>query len=353
MLFVPVDRGEPVLKAAYVFFIEELDLASEGDVLLSAESSQGFGYFLAGGIAGVVSRTCTAPFDRIKVYLIAQSGTKGVAAATAGAAVQVTKAGGPIINALRTLWAQGGIRAFFVGNGLNVVKVFPESAVKFGSFEAVKRVLAKIEGVSDPSELSRGSTFLAGGLGGMCSQLIVYPIDTLKFRVQCESIQARTRGRHLMIETATNMWKDSGIRSFYRGLYVGVLGIFPFAALDLGIFSAVKKAYLKSQALKYGIDESEVKCGTLVVLTMGAVSGSIGASAVYPVNLLRTRLQTQGTTAHPYRYKGFRDVLYKTIQRDGYRGLYRGLVPNLAKVAPAVSISYLVYERAKQFMHLE
>lgn len=358
MLFVPVDSGEPVLKAAYMFFIEELDLSSEGDVLLSSESSQGLGYFLAGGIAGVVSRTCTAPFDRLKVYLIAQSGSQNAAASAAKtasgtAASAVAKRSGPIISAIRAIWSQGGVRAFFLGNGLNVVKVFPESAVKFGSFEAVKRLLARIEGVSDPSELSRASTFLAGGLGGMCSQLIVYPIDTLKFRVQCEAVQARSRGRHLMLETATKMWKDAGVLSFYRGLYVGVLGIFPFAALDLGIFSAVKRAYIKSQALKYSVDESEIKCGTLVVLTMGAVSGSIGASAVYPVNLLRTRLQAQGTAAHPYRYKGFWDVFHKTIQRDGYRGLYRGLAPNLAKVAPAMSISYVVYEKAKQFMHLE
>jgi len=35
------------------------------------------------------------------------------------------------------------------------------------------------------------------------------------------------------------------------------------------------------------------------------------------------------------------------VKRDGITGLYRGIAPNFLKVLPAVSISYVVYERAK------
>jgi solute carrier family 25 phosphate transporter 23/24/25/41 len=38
----------------------------------------------------------------------------------------------------------------------------------------------------------------------------------------------------------------------------------------------------------------------------------------------------------------------KTYERDGWRGFYRGLFPTLAKVVPAVSISYVVYEHTKR-----
>ena len=73
---------------------------------------------------------------------------------------------------------------------------------------------------------------------------------------------------------------------------------------------------------------------------------------VYPINLLRTRLQAQGTYAHPYTYTGFVDVTRQTIQREGVQGLFKGLVPNLAKVIPAVSISYLMYENLKVLFKL-
>ena len=76
------------------------------------------GYFLAGGTAGVVSRTATAPLDRLKVYLIAQTGVKdeAVQAVKSGAPVQATKlVSRPLIEAAKTLWGMGGIRSLFAG----------------------------------------------------------------------------------------------------------------------------------------------------------------------------------------------------------------------------------------------
>ncbi len=72
--------------------------------------------------------------------------------------------------------------------------------------------------------------------------------------------------------------------------------------------------------------------GNLFVLAVGAVSGSIGASAVYPINLLRTRLQAQGTVAHPQMYSGLADVARQTFSNEGFRGFFKGLTPNLLKV---------------------
>jgi len=101
------------------------------------------GYFLAGGLAGAISRTATAPLDRLRVYLIAQTDVADVSKKIAGAvsegnAVQAAKkAARPLRDALRALWRAGGMRSLFAGNGLNVVKVLPESAIKFGSYEVI------------------------------------------------------------------------------------------------------------------------------------------------------------------------------------------------------------------------
>jgi solute carrier family 25 (mitochondrial phosphate transporter), member 23/24/25/41 len=46
----------------------------------------------------------------------------------------------------------------------------PESAIKFGSYEAAKRALAQIEGHGDPQNINPYSKFVAGGVGGLVSQ---------------------------------------------------------------------------------------------------------------------------------------------------------------------------------------
>jgi solute carrier family 25 phosphate transporter 23/24/25/41 len=82
------------------------------------------GYFLAGGISGVASRTTTAPLDRLKVYLIAQTGTnEAVQAVKSGAPTAAAKSSAnTLVKACKELWAAGGIRSLFAGEF-----VFPSS----------------------------------------------------------------------------------------------------------------------------------------------------------------------------------------------------------------------------------
>ncbi|KAI5457299.1 mitochondrial carrier domain-containing protein [Mariannaea sp. PMI_226] len=314
------------------------------------------GYFVAGAIAGGVSRTATAPLDRLKVYLLVNTSS---GSETAGAALRqgsplaaVRNAAKPLGDAVRDLFRNGGIRSFFAGNGLNVVKIMPETAIKFGSYEAAKRALANLEGHGDPKKINSYSKFTAGGIAGMIAQSFVYPLDTLKFRLQCETVKDGLKGAALVRQTAIKMYADGGVAACYRGLTMGLVGMFPYSAIDMGMFEFLKKSYKGYYAKQYNMHEDDVEPGNIATGIIGATSGAFGASVVYPLNVVRTRLQTQGTAMHRATYTGIWDVTQKTIQKEGYRGLYKGLTPNLLKVAPALSITWVVYENSKRALNL-
>lgn len=97
-----------------------------------------------------------------------------------------------------------------------------------------------------------------------------------------------------------------------------------YSAIDMSTFEALKLVYLRS------MDTDTLSAFSL--LAIGSISGSIGATCVYPLHLLRTRLQASGTPGHPQLYSSLFDVAVRTYKWDGCRGFYRGLVPTLAKV---------------------
>jgi solute carrier family 25 phosphate transporter 23/24/25/41 len=105
---------------------------------------------LAGGIAGTgeyrvyfavehflislaVSRTCTAPLDRLKIFFMTRSPDLGGTPLTPKPGVNGVKA---IAGAVARIYAEGCLLAFWMGNGPSVAKIFPESAIKFLTYES-------------------------------------------------------------------------------------------------------------------------------------------------------------------------------------------------------------------------
>ncbi|KAL3617661.1 anaphase-promoting complex subunit 2 [Castilleja foliolosa] len=276
-------------------------------------------YLIAGGVAGAASRTATAPLDRLKVIL----------------QVQTTHASiGP---AVKNIWREGGLLGFFRGNGLNVLKVAPESAIKFYTYEMLKNFIG--DGSGDVGTLGR---LVSGGLAGAVAQTSIYPMDLVKTRLQtyvCERGSVPSLRR-----LSRDIWVKEGPRAFYRGLVPSLLGIVPYAGIDLTAYET-----LKDMSRKYILHDGEP--GPAVQLGCGTISGALGATCVYPLQVVRTRMQAQ--RSDPTAYSSMSDVFWRTYNHEGLRGFYKGLFPNLLKVVPAASITYMVYEAMKKSLELE
>ncbi|XP_034248792.1 calcium-binding mitochondrial carrier protein Aralar1 isoform X6 [Thrips palmi] len=78
--------------------------------------------------------------------------------------------------------------------------------------------------------------------------------------------------------------------------------------------------------------------------TLGSIAGAVGATAVYPIDLVKTRMQNQrsGSFVGELMYRNSIDCFKKVIRHEGVTGLYRGLVPQLMGVAPEKAIKLTV-----------
>ncbi|KMQ88728.1 calcium-binding mitochondrial carrier protein aralar1, partial [Lasius niger] len=77
---------------------------------------------------------------------------------------------------------------------------------------------------------------------------------------------------------------------------------------------------------------------------LGSIGGAVGATAVYPIDLVKTRMQNQrtGSFIGELMYRNSFDCFKKVIRHEGVFGLYRGLMPQLMGVAPEKAIKLTV-----------
>jgi len=82
---------------------------------------------------------------------------------------------------------------------------------------------------------------------------------------------------------------------------------------------------------------------------LGSVAGACGATAVYPIDLVKTRMQNQRTGSYigELMYRNSFDCFKKVVRHEGFTGLYRGLVPQLLGVAPEKAIKLTMNDLAR------
>ncbi|XP_010776298.1 calcium-binding mitochondrial carrier protein SCaMC-1-like [Notothenia coriiceps] len=276
----------------------------------------------AGAMAGAVSRTGTAPLDRMKVFMQVHS-TKSNKISLVGGFKQMLK--------------EGGVASLWRGNGINVLKIAPETAIKFMAYEKFKKMLS-----SEPGKVKTHERFMAGSLAGATAQTVIYPMEVMKTR-----LTLRKTGQYTgMSDCAKKILRKEGVKAFYKGYVPNLIGIIPYAGIDLAVYESLKNFWLAHYA------KDSANPGILVLLGCGTLSSTCGQLASYPLALIRTRMQAQasleGSEQMPMNL-----MVKKILQKEGFFGLYRGILPNFMKVIPAVSISYVVYEHMKSSLGIQ
>ncbi|RIB20826.1 mitochondrial carrier domain-containing protein [Gigaspora rosea] len=284
-------------------------------------------HLIAGGIAGAVSRTVVSPLERMKILFQIQ----GVNAAYSGIGPTLVK-----------MWREEGVIGFLRGNGTNVVRIVPYSATQFAAYEKYKRLLLE-EGKKELDALRR---LTAGALAGITSVACTYPLDIVRTRLSVQSASlSGNEGQKKLPGIASTMKiiyvTEGGIVALYRGLGPTLLGVAPYVALNFHSYEVLRKYFTP-------VDQTSPPVAQK--LLCGALAGSFAQTITYPLDVLRRRMQVTGMKELEYQYKNTWDALTQLLKGEGIRGLYKGMVPNYLKVAPAISVSFVTYEACKEFM---
>ncbi|KAJ5231909.1 Mitochondrial substrate/solute carrier [Penicillium citrinum] len=182
----------------------------------------------AGFFSAIPMTLITAPFERVKVLLQIQ-GQKTLAPGE-----KPKYSGG--MDVVRQLYKEGGVRSVFRGSAMTLARDGPGSAAYFAAYEYIKRSLTPKDANGNlTGELSLPAVVAAGGAAGIAMWIPVFPVDTIKSRLQSAP------GKPTIGGTIRSVYASGGYKAFFPGFGPALARAVPAnAATFLGVELAHK-----------------------------------------------------------------------------------------------------------------
>lgn len=203
----------------------------------------------------------------------------------------------------------------------------PAHAIYFYTYEVAKRKLPQF-GLSENTSYS-----LAGILATMISDGIMSPVDVIKQRMQLNKVAYKGN-----IDCMKKIFRGEGIKAFYAGYTTTITMTIPYNAIYFPVYEIIREVMKKRQ-----IDYYDYNIFTHIFA--GAVAGVVAAAFTNPLDVAKTKLQTQGDLGNNYR--GMLDALINIKHELGYAGYLRGIVPRMVFHSFSAGICWATYEYFK------
>lgn len=301
----------------------------------------------AGSAAGVMEHTLMFPVDTFKTMMQANRGRNSFRRA---------------LTDIRQLKRSSGMFRMWRGMPVTMAGCIPAHAMYFSVYESMKTSLRVDDPGHHPVEAA-----ICGGVATMLHDIVMTPMDVVKQRLQL----GYYRG---VLDCVQRIASEEGVRGFLRS-YPTTLGMnIPYAATVVAT----------NESLKEWLNPDGTHDMRTYLLS-GAGAGALAAAVTNPLDVVKTRLQTQNlaspvvppstdarafsTSARPPVnvqvasfatqsraapvYTGFFDAVRKIYKAEGATGFMKGLRPRLLMHAPSMAISWGTYEFVKNALRDE
>jgi len=292
--------------------------------------------FCLGGASGAISKTFTAPIERVKLVIQTQDANPMI---RSGEIPRYTGIG----NCFTRIYQEQGLAAFWRGNFTNCIRYFPTQAFNLAFKDTIKKIFPKYSPKEDFWKFF-AVNLASGGLAGAGSLTLVYPLDYARTRLASDVGSGKKTFEGLFDCIKKTAAGPSGVMGLYNGFGVSVAGIIAYRGVQFGTFDTIM-----------GLNPYKTDKGLMgAVSTFCSAQTAVLASALvtYPFDTVRRRLQMQSEKPKSeWLYKGTLDCTRVIAAQEGITGLYKGFWANALRTVGAALVLVL-YDRSKQFLGL-
>jgi len=271
---------------------------------------------MCGGVASATAKTIFAPLERVKLLLQTQKANMHGKEFTG------------VFQILREVPKTQGISGLWRGNFMNCLRIFPTYAFRFVFYDFYQNIL--------PPNGTFHRQLLTAGLSGGTVALFTHPLDVIRTRMAAETWKS---GKGIL-STFTSTTSKEGFSGLYKGLTPALLDIVPYVAITLGGYDFFKQTW--GQDSGFGSKFFAAYC-----------SGVCASLVCYPFDTLKRMMMLRGAD-------GFKDSSHERfirfsshyVKENGISYLYKGVLVNAFKSAPALATTLILNDKLRELQGL-
>lgn len=298
--------------------------SSDQSVKTTVTYKRMFQQFISGGAAGLVEICLTHPLDVVKTRFQLQGGP--------GDPNRYNSVG----HCFRTMYRTEGFSSFYKGILPPILAETPKRAIKFFFFERYRELFSR-------GQPSTPLVYAAAGLGcGLTEGFVCNPFERVKVQLQSERNIKLTEQESTFSKARTIIKNDGfGLKGINRGLTatLGRHGVWNM--VYFGFYHSIKKYIPKT--------ESKGKEFTFKLLT-GFTAGTLASTINIPYDVAKSRIQGPQPVPGQIKYYYAHRTMLLIYKEEGFRALFKGLLPKVMRLGPSGAIMLLVYDYLSSYL---
>ena len=178
--------------------------------------------------------------------------------------------------------------------------------------------------------------FLAGSFAGIANSILSGPIEHVRTRLQIQS--AGTKIYNGPVDFFKKVYSTHGLAGVFKGQGITMVREF----IGYGVYFSTYETLINREMKQKSIARSQVSTWKQVLF--GALSGYTLWLVIYPIDFVKSKIQTDAFVKKDRMYTSSMDVVKKTFAKDGIKGFFRGFLACMLRCGPVNGLTFAAFE---------